>query len=132
VTAAETGHLVMGTLHTSNAIRTVNRLLGVFPPDQQAQIRMMLSESLKVVISQRLARRANGRGRVPALEVMVNNNAIANLIRENRTFQIKSIMQTGGSQGQCLLDSSLAMLLKEREITSKEAVRYAEQPDSFI
>jgi twitching motility protein PilT len=131
LTAAETGHLVMGTLHTSSAIRTVNRLLGVFPPDQQAQVRMMLSEALKVVISQRLIQRADGRGRVAALEVMVNNQAIGNLIRENRTFQIKSIMQTGVAYGQQLLDRSLAKLLKKRVITKEEAVRYAEEPDNF-
>lgn len=131
LTAAETGHLVMGTLHTSSAIRTVNRLLGVFPPDQQAQVRMMLSEALKVVISQRLVQRADGRGRVTALEVMVNNQAIGNLIRENRTFQIKSIMQTGIAQGQQLLDKSLAKLLKQRVISKEEAIRYAEEPDNF-
>jgi twitching motility protein PilT len=131
LTAAETGHLVMGTLHTSSAIRTVNRLLGVFPPDQQGQVRMMLSEALKVVISQRLIQRADGRGRVAALEVMVNNQAIGNLIRENRTFQIKSIMQTGVAHGQQLLDRSLAKLLKKRVITKEEAVKYAEEPDNF-
>jgi len=132
LTAAETGHLVMATLHTSSAIRTVNRLLGVFPPDQQAQVRMMLSESLKVVISQRLVQRADGRGQVAALEVMINNQAIGNLIRENRTFQIKSIMQTGGAQGQQLLDATLAKLLKKRVITKEEAIRHAEDPDNFV
>ncbi len=131
LTAAETGHLVMGTLHTSNAIRTVNRLLGVFPPDQQGQIRMMLSESLKTVISQRLVQRADGRGRIAALEIMINNQATGNLIRENRTFQIKSIMQTGGAQGQLLLDASLADLLKNRVITKEEAIRHADEPDKF-
>jgi twitching motility protein PilT len=132
LSAAETGHLVMGTLHTSSAIRTVNRLLGVFPPDQQPQVRMMLSEALKVVISQRLIQRADGRGRVAALEVMINNQAIGNLIRENRTFQIKSIMQTGIGQGQRLLDSSLAELLKKGVITKKEARRHADEPENFI
>jgi len=132
ITAAETGHLVMGTLHTSNAIRTINRLLSVFPPDQQPQIRMMLSESLKVVISQRLADRADGRGQIAALEVMINNKAIGNLIRENRTFQIKSILQTGGAQGQRLLDASLTKLLKEKLITRKEAIRHAEEPENFL
>ena len=131
ITAAETGHLVMGTLHTSNAIRTINRLLGVFPPDQQPQIRMMLSESLKVVISQRLVDRAGGQGQVVALETMVNNKAIGNLIRENRTFQIKSIMQTGKADGQRLLDASLARLVKEKVITKEEAIRHAEEPVNF-
>jgi twitching motility protein PilT len=131
MTAAETGHLVLGTLHTSGAIRTINRLLGVFPPDQQAQLRVMLSESLKVVISQHLVRRADGRGQVPALEVMVNNSATGNLIRENRTFQIKSIMQTGSGEGHCLLDTSLTKLLINRVITKEEALRHADDPENF-
>ena len=131
ITAAETGHLVMATLHTSNAIRTINRLLGVFPPEQMCQIRRMLSESLKVVISQRLVQRSDGRGRVAALEVMVNNNATANLIRENRTFQIKSILQTGAQQGQRLLDASLSRLVKDKVISQKEALKHAEEPRNF-
>jgi twitching motility protein PilT len=131
MTAAETGHLVMGTLHTSNAIRTINRLLGVFPPDQQPQVRRMLSESLKVVMSQRLVHRADGKGLLAALEVMVNNKATGNLIRENRTHQIKTILQTGGSQGQLLLDASLAELLKKKLITKDEALKHAEEPLNF-
>jgi twitching motility protein PilT len=131
VTAAETGHLVIATLHTSNAISTINRLLGVFPSDQLSQIRRMLSESLKVVISQRLLPRADNRGRVVALEVMVNNNAVANLIRENRTFQIRSILQTGGAQGQLLLDASLSRLLREKLITKTEALKHAEESRNF-
>ena len=131
ITAAETGHLVMATLHTSNAIRTINRLLSVFPPDQICQIRRMLSESLKVVISQRLVQRADDRGQVAALEVMINNNAVANLIRENRTYQIKSILQTGRAQGQRLLDASLTQLMKDRVITKKEAIKHAEEPENF-
>jgi len=131
ITAAETGHLVMATLHTSNAIRTINRLLGVFPPDQICQIRRMLSESLKVVISQRLVQQADDQGQVAALEVMVNNNAVANLIRENRTYQIKSIMQTGIGDGQRLLDASLTRLMNDKVITRKEAIRHAEEPANF-
>ena len=131
LTAAETGHLVMATLHTSNAMSTVNRLLGVFPPDQQPQVRMMLSESLKVVISQRLAYKADGSGRIAALEIMINNMAIGNIIREDRTFQIKSALQSGTAQGQLLLDKSLAKLLKEKVITSEEAIRHADEPESF-
>ena len=131
LTAAETGHLVLATLHTSNAMTTVNRLLGVFPPDQQAQVRMMLSESLRVVVSQRLAFKADGSGRAVALEVMVNNLAIGNLIRENRTFQIKSAMQSGKAQGQLLLDASLAKLVKDKVITKEEASRHADEPESF-
>lgn len=131
LTAAETGHLVLGTLHTSSAIRTINRLLGVFPPDQQAQIRTMVSESLRGVVSQRLVRRADGEGRVAALEVMINNKAVGNLIRENKTFQIHSAIQTGVSQGMCLLDSSLMQLVKDGVISKEEAQGQAEKPESF-
>jgi twitching motility protein PilT len=128
LTAAETGHLVLATLHTSNAIRTVNRILGVFPPNQQEQIRTMVSESLRAVVSQRLVRRADGKGRVPALEILVANKAVGNLIRENKTFQIRSVLQTGGALGMCQLDSSLADLVKTRVITREEALRHAEEP----
>jgi twitching motility protein PilT len=131
LTAAETGHLVLATLHTNNAIRTVNRILGVFPPSQQEQIRTMVSESLRAVVSQRLVARADGNGRVPALEILVANKAVGNLIRENKTFQIRSVLQTGGSQGMCLLDSSLAELVKNRVITREEAQRNAEEPQRF-
>ena len=132
LTAAETGHLVIATLHTSNSIRTINRILGVFPPEQQDQIRTMVSESLRAVISQRLVNRADGQGRVPALEILVCNKAVGNLIRENKTFQIRSVLQTGSSQGMCLLDASLADLVKKGIITSEEAARHAEEPAKFL
>lgn len=128
MTAAETGHLVLATLHTDNAIRTVNRILGAFPPDQQDQVRAMLSESLRAVVSQRLVRRADGRGRVPALEIMVVNRAIGNLIREQKTIQIRSLLQTGQAQGMALLDHSLAQLVAGGTITREEAQRHAEDP----
>ncbi len=132
LTAAETGHLVIATLHTSNAIRTINRILGVFPPEQQDQIRTMVSESLRAVVSQRLVNRADGRGRVAALEILVCNRAVGNLIRENKTFQIRSVLQTGSSQGMCLLDASLADLVKKGIITSEEAARHADDPVKFL
>jgi twitching motility protein PilT len=131
LTAAETGHLVLATLHTNNAIRTVNRILGVFPPNQQDQIRTMVSESLRAVVSQRLAARADGNGRVPALEILMANKAVGNLIRENKTFQIKSVLQTGATHGMCLLDASLAELVKNKTITREEAARNAEDPQRF-
>jgi twitching motility protein PilT len=131
LTAAETGHLVLATLHTNNAIRTVNRILGVFPPNQQDQIRTMVSESLRAVVSQRLVARADGRGRVPALEILMANKAVGNLIRENKTFQIKSVLQTGASQGMCQLDASLAELVKSQVITREEAQRNSEDPQRF-
>jgi len=128
LTAAETGHLVLATLHTNNAIRTVNRILGVFPPNQQDQIRTMVSESLRAVVSQRLVARADGNGRVPALEVLVANKAVSNLIRENKTFQIRSVLQTGASHGMCMLDASLTELVKSRVITREEALLHCEDP----
>ncbi len=131
LTAAETGHLVLCTLHTSNAIRTINRVLGVFPPDQQAQIRMMFSESLRAVVSQRLVPRADGTGRVPAIEVLMNTKAVGNLIREQKTFQLHSTMQTGGRYGMCLLDHSLTTLVKNRCITKETARLEADKPESF-
>jgi twitching motility protein PilT len=131
LTAAETGHLVLATLHTNNSIRTVNRILGVFPPSQQDQIRTMVSESLRAVVSQRLVARADGSGRVPALEVLMANKAVGNLIRENKTFQIKSVLQTGASHGMYMLDASLAELLKNKVITREEALRNADDPQRF-
>lgn len=131
LTAAETGHLVLGTLHTSNAIRTINRLLGVFPPEQQNQIRTMVSESLRAVVSQRLVPRADGQGRVAAIEVLMNSKAVGNLIREKKTFQIQSQMQTGARQGMVLLDNSLAAMVKQGQITKEEARRNAEDQKRF-
>jgi twitching motility protein PilT len=128
LTAAETGHLVLGTLHTNGAIRTINRIVGVFPADQQEQVRSMVSESLRAVVSQRLAASADGAGRVPALEILVVNKAIGNLIRENKTFQIHSQLQMGASQGMCLLDDSLNKLVKEKVVTKEEALRHCEDP----
>jgi len=128
MTAAETGHFVLATLHTDNAIRTVNRMIGSFPPDQQEQVRAMLSESLRAVISQRLLPRANGIGMVPAVEVLVTNRAVGNLIRKSETVQIRSIMQTGAAQGMNLLDTSLAQLVKSGEVKREDALLHAEDP----
>jgi twitching motility protein PilT len=126
LSAAETGHFVLATLHTDNAIRTVNRLVGSFPADQQDQVRTMLSESLRAVISQRLLPRADGRGRAVALETMVVTRAVANLIRENKTFQIHSILQTGSSQGMALLDQSIRELVSKGEVKAEVAARFVE------
>jgi len=131
LTAAETGHFVLGTLHTSSTIRTIDRLVSVFPPDQQGQVRTMLSESLRAVVSQRLVPRADGAGRAPALEVLIANKAVGNLIRENKSFQIRSILQTGGAQGMCLLDGSLEELVKAGTITKEEARRHCEEAKRF-
>ena len=128
LTAAETGHLVFATLHTSGAIRTLNRLVGAFPADQQDQVRNMVSESLRAVISQRLVPTADGKRRVPALELLVNNKAVGNMIRENKAFQLQSVMQMGAAHGMCLLDDALARLVKEKVVTREEALRHCEDP----
>ena len=126
LSAAETGHFVLATLHTDNAIRTVNRLVGSFPADQQDQVRTMLSESLRAVISQRLLPRADGNGRVAALETLVVTRAVANLIRENKTFQIHSILQTGAAQGMALLDNSIRELVQKGVVKAEDAARHVE------
>jgi twitching motility protein PilT len=128
LTAAETGHLVLATLHTSGAIRTLNRITGVFPADQQDQVRSMVSESLRAVISQRLVPTADGARRVPALEVLVNNKAVGNLIRENKAFQLHSLLQMGAAQGMCLMDDSLARLVRDKLVSREEALRHCEDP----
>ncbi|HWY41245.1 MAG TPA: PilT/PilU family type 4a pilus ATPase [Chthoniobacterales bacterium] len=127
ITAAETGHLVLGTLHTGNASRTLDRLLDVFPPDQQEQIRIMVSESLRGVISQQLIPRADGKGRVLALEILTNTPAVANVIRESRTYMLPGIIQTGKKQGMQLMDDALAELHLRGLISAEEAVASAEQ-----
>ena len=131
LTAAETGHLVLATLHTGSSVRTVDRVVGSFPPSQQPQIRTMLSESLRAVVSQRLLRRADGAGRVPALEILLGTRAVANLIRESKTFQIRSILQTGTAQGMGLLDASLAQLVRTGTVTREEALLHAEDPKAI-
>lgn len=131
ITAAETGHLVLGTLHTNNAIRTINRVLDVFPPKQQSQIRAMVSESLRAIVSQRLIPSADGQRRIPALEVLYVKPAISNLIREEKTFQIRSVMQTGRAEGMMLLDDSIAELVKSGQVTKEVARRFAEDPKRF-
>src|SRR5216684_152946 len=117
ITASETGHLVLGTLHTGNASRTLDRLLDVFPPDQQEQIRIMVSESLRGVISQQLIPRADGKGRVLALEILTNTPAVANVIREAKTFMLPGIIQTGKKQGMQLMDDTLVDLASRGLIT---------------
>ncbi|MFZ9886668.1 MAG: type IV pilus twitching motility protein PilT [Myxococcota bacterium] len=126
LTAAETGHLVLGTLHTSSAIRTINRIVGAFPPNEQAQVRSMISESLRAIISQRLLPRRDGNGRVAALEILQVNKAVSNTIRENKTFQLRSMMQTGRTQGMLLLDQSLQDLVRSGTVSKEEATRHVE------
>ena len=127
MTAAETGHFVLATLHTSNAVRTVNRMIGAFPANEQDQVRAMLSESLRAVVSQRLVPNAEGTDRIPALELLVINRAIGNLIRDEKTTQIRSSMQTGKAHGMYLLEQSLNELVAEGRITRETALDLAEE-----
>ncbi len=131
LSAAETGHLVFGTLHTNSAPKTVDRIIDVFPKDAQEQVRTMLSESLKGVVCQQLLRTADGKGRVAALEIMLGNAAIGNLIREGKTFQIPSIIQTGKREGMQLMDSHLLELLDANKVTAEEAHRCAVNKTQF-
>lgn len=123
--AAETGHLVFATLHTNSAADTIDRIVDVFPADQQLQVRMQLSMSLQAVICQQLLPHMSGMGRVLATEVMIANNAIRNLIREGKTPQIANSIATTAAEGNHLMDTSLISLFKQRKITSEVAIRAA-------
>lgn len=127
ITASETGHLVLGTLHTGNAARTLDRVLDVFPTDQREQIRTMVSESLRGIISQQLVPRVDGTGRALAIEILMNTPAVGNVIREAKTFMLPGIIQTGRKLGMKLMDDSLAELFKAGLISADEAVARAEQ-----
>lgn len=131
MSAAQTGHLVFGTMHTMGAIRTINRIVGAFPPERQGQISQMLAESLRGIISQKLLPVAGGGGVALALELLVANQAACNLIRDNRTFQLNSILQTGSSAGMCRLDDSLATLVKQGLLDKASARMHADNPETF-
>src|SRR5436190_991257 len=121
LTAAETGHLVLATLHTNSATKTIDRIIDVFPEVQQGQIRVMLSESLRGVVAQTLVRRSDGAGRVPVVEVLVNVPAVANLIREGKTYQVHSTMQTGQAHGMITFDGSIHDLVRKGVISRQDA-----------
>jgi len=131
VTAAETGHLVFGTLHTINAIHTIDRLVDVFPPRQQPHIRAMLAGALIAIISQQLVPTVDGRSRLPAVEILINNPAVRNLIRDGRTFQLFSLMQVGRKDGMMQMDDSIRELLRAGQIASEEALYHAHDPRRF-
>jgi twitching motility protein PilT len=125
VTAAEMGILVMGTLHTNGAAPTVDRIINVFPSDKQSHVRTMLSTSLRGVISQQLLQRASKQGRVAALEILVNNPAVSNLIRQGKLDQLENTMQSGGAAGMRTMDSSIQALFDQRQVSGKEAFKKA-------
>lgn len=125
IEAAATGHLVFGTLHTNNAAKTVDRIIEVFPADEQGQIRSTLADSLKAVVAQTLFKTIDKPGRIAALEIMICTPAIGNLIREGKTFQIPSLMQTGRSDGMQTLDTAIVELLNEKRIDPETAYERA-------
>ncbi len=131
ITAAETGHLVFGTLHTTDAVQTIDRIIDAFPTHQQQQIRMQLAISLVGVISQRLLRRADGKGMVAAFEVLVGTTAVRALIREAKTFQLPSVLQTGIRQGMMTLEQSLANLVLKGIVRMEDALAEANQPEAL-
>src|ERR1700732_4355591 len=131
VTAAEMGILVMATLHTNGAAQTVDRLVNGFPADKQSHVRTMLSTSLRGVISQQLLRTADGNGRVAALEILINNSAVANLIRQGKLDQLESSMQSGAQFGMRTMDTAILSLMEQRLITGKEAFKKAINKSRF-
>jgi len=131
ITASETGHLVLGTLHTTTAATTVDRIINVFPPDQQGQIRMMIADSLKVVISQTLLPRKDGSGRVAAFEILRNTPNVAGLIREGKTFQLPTAIMTGSASGMILMDNALLNLVNEGTIEPQVAYDRATRKELF-
>jgi len=131
ITAAETGHLVFGTLHTNSAVKTVDRIIDAFPTNQQEQVRVMLSEGLRGVVSQVLLKRAEGKGRIAAYEILIGTPALSALIRENKTHQIPSLMQTQRALGMCSMDQALLDLVKQNRVTIEEASQYAQDRKFF-
>ncbi|OGE86166.1 MAG: type IV pili twitching motility protein PilT [Candidatus Doudnabacteria bacterium RIFCSPHIGHO2_02_FULL_46_11] len=130
MTVAETGHLVFATLHTNDAAQTIDRIIDTFPPDQQQQIRAQLSATLVSIVSLRLLPQIGG-GRVLATEVMIANDAVRNIIRENRTYEMINTIHTGGQEGMISLDQSLAMLVAKRQVRIEDAKGYIQYPSVF-
>ncbi len=131
LTAAETGHLVFATLHTQDAAQTVDRIVDVFPPEQQQQVRVQLSVALQGIVTQQLLPKADGQGRVCACEILVPTPAVRNLIREGKTHQIYSALQTGGQFGMQTMDAALVQLVREHKITRELAESRSSAPDEL-
>lgn len=132
LTAAETGHLVLATLHTSSATKSIDRIIDMFPKEQQAQVRSMLSESLQAVVAQKLLPLKDGTGRVPALEILIANSAVRNLIREEKTYQIPSIIQSGSKEGMQTIDQSLYNHIMNGLLDRAVAEKVADNPKMFV
>ena len=131
LTAAETGHLVLSTLHTSGATKSIDRIIDTYPKEQQAQVKSMLSESLVAVVGQKILPMKGGRGLVPAVEIMVVNSAVRNLIREGKTYQIPSVIQAGAKEGMQTVDQSLHGLVMNGLLDREIAIEMAENPKLF-
>jgi twitching motility protein PilT len=131
LTIAETGHLVLATLHTRNAPQAVDRIIDVFPPHQQEQVRVLLANTLEAVVAQQLLPRYGTKGRIPAIEILVVNAAMRNLVRECKTHQIYSLMDTGGEQGMQTMDKALAHLCRRGQVSREEAALRAVDLDNF-
>jgi twitching motility protein PilT len=133
LTMAETGHLVFGTLHTNGAIQTINRVINVFPPHQQAQVRQLLSFTLQAVVSQALLPKADGKGRAMACEVLIPTMAIRNLIREEKIHQIYSAMQTGqGETGMQTMNQHLLSLIRAGQISREVGIEFSNFPEELL
>jgi twitching motility protein PilT len=132
LTAAETGHLVFATLHTQSAPQTIDRVIDVFPAEQQDQVRVQLASTLQGVVTQNLLRTADGRGRVAALEILIPDDAVRNLIRTGKVEQIYSVMQTSTSRGMMTMEQSLAELVMKGTISSEVAVSRSSRPDQLL
>lgn len=131
ITAAEAGQLVLATLHTIDTVQSVDRIIDVFPPDQQRQIRLQLSQIVEAVLSQTLLPRAGGKGRIAAFEILIATPAVRNLIRVSRTFELPGIMQIGAKDGLQTLNQSLADLVKNHKVTAKEAMARSSNPEQL-
>jgi len=132
LTAAETGHLVMSTLHTPSAAQAIDRIIDVFPPYQQEQVRLQLSLVLEGVLAQVLLRRASGRGRVAAVEIMLGTDAVRNIIREGKIEQMPTYMQTGSQFGMQTMDQALQTLVRSRLVTAEEALPFCSKPEELL
>ena len=130
--ASMTGHLVFGTLHTMNAMKTVDRVVEIFPANQQSQVRSTLADALKAVVSQALFKRVDIRGRVAALEILICTPAVRNLIRESKTYQIPSVMQTGKKYGMQTVDDAIMVLLEKRKISAEDAYTNCVEKQKFV
>ena len=131
ITAAETGHLVLSTLHTQNAPQTIERIIDIYPTNQQNQIRSMLAGTLQAVVSQTLLPRSDEPGMIPAAEIMICTQAVKTCIRDNRVFEIPNIIETSRAQGMQSLDTSLQQLCRNGYITRQDAIANATHPEKF-